>query len=69
MFNLTIAFYLKQVIAMIKGVTGAMRRLESVFSSAIRYYIHAELQEFIQITMREPLRKATKNSKKTHMRT
>ncbi|XP_066917897.1 cytoplasmic FMR1-interacting protein 2-like isoform X2 [Clytia hemisphaerica] len=62
-------YALVQVIAMIKGVTGAMRRLEAVFSSAIRYYIHAELQEFVQITMREPLRKATKNSKKTHMRT
>ena len=54
---------------MIKGLLAAMRRLESVFSNAIRYYIHAELQEFIQITMREPLRKAAKSSKKTHMRT
>lgn len=58
-----------QVISMIKGLSGALSRLESVFASAIRHFIHAELQEFIQITMREPLRKAAKNSKKTLMKT
>lgn len=62
-------FALVQVISMIKGLSGALSRLESVFASAIRHFIHAELQEFIQITMREPLRKAAKNSKKTLMKT
>ena len=54
---------------MIKGLSGVLSRLESILANAIRYFIHSELQEFIQITMREPLRKAAKNSKKTHMKT
>lgn len=58
-----------QVISMIKGLSGVLSKLESVLSNAVRYFIHAELQEFVQITMREPLRKAAKNSKKTLMKT
>ena len=64
-----INFFSLQVISMIKGVSGVLARLESVLMNATRYFIHAELQEFVQITMREPLRKAAKNSKKTLMKT
>ena len=54
---------------MIKGLSGQMGKLEAVFNEAIHHHVHKELQEFIQITMREPLRKAAKNSKRTLMKT
>ncbi|KAL5012104.1 hypothetical protein ScPMuIL_010655 [Solemya velum] len=34
--------------------------MESVFMDAIRRHIYAELQDFVQLTLREPLRKAIK---------
>lgn len=54
---------------MIKGLASVMGKLECVFTEAVHYHVHTELQEFIQITMREPLRKAVKNSKRTLMKT
>ncbi|XP_065670394.1 cytoplasmic FMR1-interacting protein 1 homolog isoform X3 [Hydra vulgaris] len=62
-------FALVQTMSMIKGLSGIMFRLEGIFSNAIRCFIHAELQDFVQNTMREPLRKAAKSSKKTLMKT
>ncbi|XP_022241956.1 cytoplasmic FMR1-interacting protein-like [Limulus polyphemus] len=56
-------FGLIEVIAMIKGLQVLMSRMETVFTDAIRRHIYAELQDFIQLTLREPLRKAIKNKK------
>ena len=40
-----------------------MARMETVFADAIRRHVYAELQDFVQLTLREPLRKAIKNKK------
>ena len=56
-------FGLIQTIAMIKGLQMLMLRMESVFMEAIRRNIYAELQDFVQVTLREPLRKAIKNKR------
>lgn len=56
-------FALIEVIAMIKGLQVLMARMETVFTDAIRRNIYAELQDFVQLALREPLRKAIKNKK------
>lgn len=56
-------FALIEVIAMIKGLQVLMSRIETVLCEAIRRNIYAELQDFVQLIMREPLRKAIKNKK------
>lgn len=48
---------------MIKELQVLMSRMETVFTDAIRRNIYAELQDFVQIILREPLRKAIKNKK------
>jgi cytoplasmic FMR1 interacting protein len=48
---------------MIKGLQVLMARIETVFVDAIRRNIYAELQDFVQLILREPLRKAIKNKK------
>lgn len=48
---------------MIKGLQVLMARMETVFVDAIRRNIYAELQDFVQLILREPLRKAIKNKK------
>lgn len=40
-----------------------MSRIETVLCDSIRHSIYAELQDFVQVTLREPLRKAVKNKK------
>lgn len=40
-----------------------MGRMETVFMDAIRRSIYANLQDFIQISLRDPLRKVVKNKK------
>jgi cytoplasmic FMR1 interacting protein len=45
---------------MIKGLQVLMARMETVFSDAIRRHLYAETQTFVQITLRDPLRKAIK---------
>lgn len=52
-----------QVIAMIKGLQVLMGRMESVFNHAIRHTVYAALQDFSQVTLREPLRQAIKKKK------
>ncbi|KAJ0184305.1 hypothetical protein K1T71_000728 [Dendrolimus kikuchii] len=56
-------FAMIEVIAMIKGLQVLMARMETVFSDAARRSIYAELQDFVQLVLREPLRKAIKNKK------
>ena len=48
---------------MIKGLQVLMARMETVFADAIRRHVYSELQDFVQLTLREPLRKAVKNKK------
>ena len=57
-------FALIEVIAMIKGLQVLMNRMESVFYEAILRTVYAEMQDFVQITLREPLRQAIKKRKK-----
>lgn len=47
-----------ELISMIKGLQVLMNRMETVFMDAIKQSIYARLQDFIQIDLREPLRKA-----------
>ncbi|KAL0858499.1 hypothetical protein ABMA27_012364 [Loxostege sticticalis] len=56
-------FAMIEVIAMIKGLQVLMARMETVFADAARRSIYAELQDFVQQVLREPLRKAIKNKK------
>lgn len=56
-------FALIEVIAMIKGLQVLMARIETVLCEAIRRSIYAELQDFVQLCLREPLRKAFKKQK------
>lgn len=37
--------------------------MEGVFADAARRSVHATLQRFVQVTLREPLRKAIKNKR------
>ena len=48
---------------MIKGLQVLMGRMESVFNHAIRHTVYAALQDFAQVTLREPLRQAIKKKK------
>ena len=52
-----------EIIAMIKGLQVLMARMETVFTDAVRRNIYHELQDFVQRTLREPLRKSIKNKK------
>lgn len=56
-------FALIEIIAMIKGLQVLMARMETVFTDAIRRNIYQELQDFVQLQLREPLRKSIKNKK------
>ncbi|KAH9489792.1 Cytoplasmic FMR1-interacting protein 2 [Bulinus truncatus] len=56
-------YALVEIIAMIKGLQLLMARMETLFTEAIRRHIYAELQEFVQIFLREPLRKAVSKKK------
>eukprot|EP01119_Soliformovum_irregulare_P019520 TRINITY_DN6199_c0_g1_i4.p1 TRINITY_DN6199_c0_g1~~TRINITY_DN6199_c0_g1_i4.p1 ORF type:complete len:1378 (-),score=485.69 TRINITY_DN6199_c0_g1_i4:58-4191(-) len=53
-----------EFIAMIKSLAELMLREDGVFSPIIRNYIHDEVQEFIQIGLRDLIRTATKDKKK-----
>ena len=56
-------FGLIEIIAMIKGLQLLLLRMESVLMDAIRRTIYAEMQDFVQVQLREPLRKAIKNKR------
>ncbi|KAH9394332.1 Cytoplasmic FMR1-interacting protein 1 [Tyrophagus putrescentiae] len=56
-------YALIELVAMVKGLQVLMNRMEAVFVDAIRRAIYADLQDFVQITLKEPLRKAVKNKK------
>jgi len=48
---------------MIKSVQEILLKLEERFNEAIVRHMYAELQDFVQIQLREPLRKGTKQKK------
>ena len=52
-----------EIIVMIKSLQAQMASLETIFTEAICRHIHQELQEFVQLTLREPLKKSIKNKK------
>lgn len=56
-------FGLVEVMAMIKGLQLLMLRMESFFMDAIRSHVYAEVQDFVQVQLREPLRKSIKNKR------
>ncbi|KAG8128477.1 hypothetical protein E2320_015328 [Naja naja] len=62
-YNSEEKFAFVEVIAMIKGLQVLMGRMESVFNQAIRNTIYAALQDFAQVTLREPLRQAVRKKK------
>ncbi|KAK3576874.1 hypothetical protein CHS0354_012929 [Potamilus streckersoni] len=56
-------FALVEVIAMVKGLQVKMSRMESMLTDAIHSHMYAELQNLVQIELREPLRRSVKNNK------
>lgn len=57
------SFFNFQTISMIKSIQHMLARMEPILNVAIRRHIYAELQDFVQITLKEPLHKAVKNKK------
>ena len=51
-----------EMVAMIKSVHKCVLKMEKQFTECGVRYIYAELQDFIQVQLREPLRKAMKSS-------
>lgn len=56
-------YALVEVIGMIKGLSLLMHRMERHFSAGIRRHIYFLVQQFVQITIRESLRKVIKHKK------
>ena len=48
---------------MIKGLSLLMHRMEYHFSQAIRHHTYLQVQEFVQITLRDSIRAAVKKKK------
>ncbi len=57
-------FALVEFIAMIKGLAGVMLTEDGLLSPIIRSCIHDEVQEYIQMGLRDVIRHATKKKKK-----
>lgn len=64
-YNSEEKFALVEVIGMIKSVQALMLRIESIFTDAIKRTVYRETQEFVQLQLREPLRKASKKGRET----
>ena len=52
-----------EVVAMIKGVQHLVMQLEDDMRGSICKHLYNQLQDLVQVQLREPLRKATKNKK------
>lgn len=52
-----------QLLGMIKGLQNTLAKIDSLLAPAIRQSIYLKLQQFAQLTLREPLRKSTKHKK------
>ena len=56
-------YALVEVIGMIKGLSLLMHRMERQFSAGIRRHIYTQVQQFVQVTTRESIRKAVSKKK------
>ena len=56
-------YALVEVIGMIKGLSLLMHRMERHFSAGIRRHIYTQVQQFVQISTRESIRKAISKKK------
>lgn len=56
-------YSLVEIIGMIKGLSLLMHRMEQHFAAGIRRHIYLVVQQFVQISIRESLRKVIKNKK------
>ena len=54
-----------ELISMIKDVHSVMLKMAPLFAESIANDIYRELQEFVQIQLREPVRKSMKHKKTT----
>lgn len=48
---------------MIKSVQQMLFKMEPILSVAVRKHIYSEMQNFVQVTLKEALHKALKNKK------
>ena len=48
---------------MMKGLQLLMLRMESEFLEAIRRHVYAQLQDFVQVVLRDPLRKTIRHKR------
>ena len=67
-YNSEEKYALVEVIGMIKGLSLLMHKMEHHFSSGIRRHLYLQVQEFVQITVRDSIRQAVKK-KKLHTKT
>ena len=56
-------YALVEVIGMIKGLSLLMHRMERHFTAGIRRHIYTQVQQFVQISTRESIRKAVSKKK------
>ena len=56
-------YALVEVIGMIKGLSLLMHRMERHFSAGIRRHIYTQVQQFVQVSTRESIRKAVSKKK------
>ena len=62
-YNSEEKYALVQVIGMIKGLSLLMHRMEKHFSKAVRRHTYLNVQEFVQLTLRDSIRSAVKKKK------
>ncbi|XP_063952182.1 cytoplasmic FMR1-interacting protein 2-like [Lytechinus pictus] len=63
-YNQKEKFALIEIIAMIKSLQAFMSKMEPFFQDAIHRHIYSEIQDFVQLILREPMRAAVKRTKK-----
>lgn len=63
-YNQQEKFALIEIIAMIKSLQAIISKMEPFFQEAIHRSIYSEVQDFVQLTLREPMRAAVKRTKK-----
>lgn len=62
-YNSREKFAMVELLGMIKGLQVLMTRMDSIFVQAIKSHIYTELQNFVQIDLRELLRVSSKKNK------
>eukprot|EP01137_Pigoraptor_chileana_P010276 Opistho-2@59637 len=63
-YNSEEKFALVELMSMIKGTAAILRRHKTVLVAAINQYLHAEVQDFMHVTLRELIRRTIKKKKK-----